>query len=123
MNVYDQIEKIFDNNPTKPAWAEELLCEIKELKILIADLKLSQNNTKSIDQNLMSFVNQLRENKKPNVDKNIFPKIEYLGYNLGIDLRGYLYDMDTGQFFNRDEAFKIYKDMYYLQNSKRFNFL
>jgi hypothetical protein len=127
MNIYDQINQIFDNNPNEPKWTKDIIEEIRELKIIINDLKNSKNyqnnnNCNRTNSDLMQFVNELREKKKPNIDKNIYPKIEYLGYTLGIDLRGYLYDMDTSKILSREDAFEIYKDMYNLQKSRRFDF-
>jgi hypothetical protein len=109
-NIYDQIEKIFQqDSDLPPAWAVELINEIREVKQL---LQSREKPRASNNLNFYAFVNQFRESMKANTEKRIFPEIQYNDHMIGVDNKGYLYYKENAQTLSRDEAFRVYRYLY-----------
>ena len=123
MNLYDKIEKLYQNEQKRysnPAdntkWANEILYELKEIKQL---LKENSKTTKKVDKNLMEFVNEFRAKMKPDIESGNYPEVNYMGKRLGVDNRGLLYDKDTLRLLSRSEAFKAYKYFFQKYNENQ----
>ena len=121
MNIFDQIDNIFSGEcDTKPQWANELLQEIKEIKLLLQEQKellnqkrYSVNTTyKKPDNNFYRFVKEFRVSMKADTKNSIYPTFEYDGKKLGVDYSGLLYDKTTSKTLSKDEAFRVYKFAY-----------
>ncbi|MBL0708241.1 MAG: hypothetical protein JJW00_04260 [Sulfurimonas sp.] len=87
MDIYDKIDAIFSGEAeNKPNWANEILCELKEIKTLLK--------------------------KKTKTTKETLPVFEYQGRKMGLDAKGMLYDKETSMTISREEALKIYEFVY-----------
>ena len=122
-NIFEQIDDIFSDEYDRPSWANELLDEIKDLKKIInlqaqniskASYKYQNKNN---DYDLYQFINNFREDMKPNVSENHYPTFQYEGINYGINLKGHIYNKDDSISVSRDKAFKIYRYLYEHQQS------
>lgn len=114
MNLYDKIEALYQDNgkkstPPPSDILREILGELKEIKTLLCS---NYEKTKKIDSSLMSFVAQFRKNLQPNIDKNIYPEVQYNGRILGVNFKGLLYDKNTLKLISREEAFEAYRYFY-----------
>ena len=110
MNIYDKIDSIFSGEAEeKPKWADEILNQLKEIKIL---LKEQKTQITKIDNNFYEFVKKFRISMRADVVNNVYPTFTYHGRDLGVDFKGLLYDKKTLKILPRDEAFKIYKYAY-----------
>jgi hypothetical protein len=128
-NIYKEIEAIFDEefDQKPPAWANEMMNDIKEIKTLLQtqnqqQIKIqSQLNTqhqtiKRIDQNFYNFIKEFRKNMKANVDRNIYPTLHYNNKRYGINFKGLIYDKEDLHILPKSEAFKIYEFAYEKRN-------
>ena len=110
MNIYNKIDTIFSGEcEDKPAWANEILNELKEIKTLLKEQKQTVNR---IDRNYYDFVKKFRESMKADVANNVYPTFYYKGKKLGVDFKGLLYDKATKKNISRDEAFEAYRYAY-----------
>jgi hypothetical protein len=109
-NIYEKIEKIFQQDATlPPQWALELMNEIREVKQLL------QNREKpraSNNLNFYAFVNKFRESMKADAEKSIFPEIQYNHQAIGVDSKGHLYYKENAKTLQTNEAFRVYRFLY-----------
>ena len=110
MDIYEQIDTIFSGEAeNKPQWANEILSELKEIKVL---LKEQKQTTQKIDKNFYSFIKEFRVLMRADTTKNIYPTFNYDGRRFGVDFKGLLYDKENSKFLSTDEAYKVYKYAY-----------
>jgi len=122
MDIYEKIDSIFSGEAeNKPVWANDILSELKEIKILLQNqskLLQTQQTTSNSNQDFYNFVNKFRLSMKADTVKNIYPTFYYNDRKLGIDFKGLLYDKKTLHILPRDEAFKVYRYAYEQQQNK-----
>lgn len=113
------IEKLFDtpetHPSTPPAWADELLREIRSLKQMLTSVSQQSNRSSSPvqhSQDYYEFVKNLRSTLMPNPMTGDYPEVMCDGRRLGITNKGLLYDKSTGNTLERTEAFNAYKSLY-----------
>lgn len=110
MNIYKQIEKIFENEGTlPPSWAMELLSEIREIK---AQLSVQTQKIERNSADFYRYVNELRNSMRADTVNNIFPEVMYDNRRLGITFKGLLYDKKTTELLPTEEAFRAYQYLY-----------
>lgn len=110
MNVYNKIDAIFSGeSEDKPAWANEILSELKEIKTLLKEQKTTINK---IDKNYYEFIKSFRRSMRADVANNIYPTFNYNGRRLGVDFKGLLYDKETKRTIPKHEAFEAYRYAY-----------
>jgi calcineurin-like phosphoesterase family protein len=116
MNIYEKIDNIFsDEIDTKPKWANEILEELHEIKIL---LKKQKDKTKeNISQDFYSFIQKFRSSMKADVLNNKYPTFYYKNKRLGVDFKGLLYDKETSKILSKDEAYAVYRYAYNNKNN------
>jgi len=118
-NIYQQIDKIFDNPSSKrPKWADELFEEIQELKALLK-AQTQQTQQKSKNEKSDDFFEFLREFRK-DLQTDTAKSIEYQGQKLGIDSNGLLYHKETLATLSRQKAYLIYNYFYKIQLKNNF---
>ncbi len=111
MTIYEKVEKLFEDKiDDNPVWANEILKELKEIRKLL--FKISKNASTNKDKDYFTFIKRFRKKMKPDVEKNIYPEVEYKGRRLGINSQGYLYDKDTLENLPRYEAFEVFRHFY-----------
>ena len=112
-NIFEKIDTLFSGeNDDKPVWAVDILNELKSIRVL-----LEQNNTKTLnsvnDKNeYYEFIKQFRVSMRADVNNDTFPYIIYSNKKLGINFKGYLYDIDKSIPLSNKEAFEVYKYAY-----------
>jgi hypothetical protein len=109
-NIYEQVEKLLKEDQSKPAWADEILRELKEIKQLLHSQ--TKTGSKSDRSDYFAFVKKLRKELRADLINNIYPEIDYQGRKLGINLKGYIYDKATTQDLPAYEAFAVYRFLY-----------
>ena len=110
MNIYEKIETIFSGEAEeKPKWANEILNELQEIKLLLQEQKQQINK---IDSNFYDFIKKFRISMKADIVNNIYPTFRYYNKELGVDFKGLLYDKKTSKILPREEAYKVYKYAY-----------
>lgn len=121
MNVFDQIDKIFqtpDEN-TPPPWAMELLEEIKTLKSMIAQqnyhITTETKNHKA--KTYLHFINDFRAKMRPNPQRGTYPEFSVNDKMLALDEEGYIYDRYTLKRLSYLDAQNVYKYLYNQQNN------
>lgn len=110
VNIFEKIDSIFSGySDNRPLWAQEILDELKEIK---QSLNQTNNTVKRIDKNYYDFVKEFRKSMQPDTYNNIYPKIDYKKRSLGVNFKGYLYDVNTHETLTKDEAFSAYEYFY-----------
>jgi len=118
MSIYKQIDSIFSSDSAeKPAWADEILNELQEIKKLLKEQKESTNK---VDTDYYNFVKEFRNIMKADITNNIYPTFHYQGKKLGVDFKGLLYDKQTQKYLSKTEAFQVYRYAY-INGSKVFS--
>ena len=112
-NIYEQIDKMLHSDESKPAWADEILQELKEIKAL---LKNKPQKAKR-DREYFKFVNKLRERMRADMNSGKYPEIYFQGKTLGVNFKGHIYDKADTKALPAHEAFKVYRFLY--QNQDR----
>ena len=114
--IFEKIDKMFSAEDEKPKWAIEILDELKDIKELLQKNRINNipaNNNYSPKREFMEFINEFREDMKANVEKGIFPYIIYENRKIGVNFKGYLYDMSNGaKTLSANEAYKVYRYIY-----------
>ncbi len=110
MKLQDEIEKLLstDSNTTN----ELLTAILKELKQINQNLKQTPKTANKKSRNYYNFVNKLRDDLKPNPNKDIYPTINYNSREIAITSNGYLYDKKSNENLKAYEAYKIYDFLY-----------
>ncbi len=117
MTIYEKVEKLFEDKiDDNPIWANEILKELREIRRLL--FKISKNASLNKDRDYFAFIKKFRKRMKPDVEKNIYPEVEYKGRRLGINSQGYLYDKDTLENLPRYEAFEVFRHFYEKEKKK-----
>jgi hypothetical protein len=118
MNLDEMIKNMLNETPSyetnKPKWAQEILNELKEIKLLIKKNNYNKNYYKTSPEkrDYYNFVNNLRKELKADVANNIYPKIYYNKTYYGINKDGLLYNMHTLNELPTYKAFEIFKFLY-----------
>lgn len=109
-NIFEKIDSIFDGyTEDKPRWANEIIEELKEIKLL---LKNTNQTVKKFDKNYYNFIKEFRIFMKADTYNKIYPKIKYNDKTLGVNFKGYLYDVNSHDTLSKDEAFNAYEYFY-----------
>jgi hypothetical protein len=118
MTIYEQVDKMLNQDKERPLWADEILTELKEIKQL---LKNSSKREKKYpkDKAYFKFVNDLRDKLRASIADNRYPEIIYNGRALGINFKGWIYDKSDSKVLPAHEAFKVYRFLY--ENKKDIN--
>ena len=91
----------------------EMTEEIRKLRAQVEESeKTVRESDKYRSEDYFSFVMQLREKMRANVENNYYPKIRIDGMELGIDFKGLLYDRKTSKTLPRALAFEVYHKLY-----------
>ncbi len=116
-SIYDKIDRLYSDTAKeeKPQWVDELQNELQEIKTLLQ--KLTKDTIKPKpkrvkDRKYYKYVQVLREKMRADVDKGIYPELNYNGKRVGINFGGLLYDKSTSEIIPRVEAFEIYDYFY-----------
>ena len=107
-NIYEQIDKMLHSDESKPAWADEILQELKEIKALLNNKPKKPKR----DREYFKFVDMLRERMRADIDNGNYPEIYYQGKTLGINFKGHIYDKADAKTLPAHEAFRIYRFLY-----------
>jgi len=112
MNIHDKIEKIFSQERSDaPDWALELLGELKLIRTMLeTQEKKEYKPQKNIP--FFRFIDELRENLKPDIANNIYPEVTYQDKKIGVNFKGLLYYKKNGVLLSRNEAYLVYKYLY-----------
>jgi len=120
MNIYDKIDVIFSGEAEdKPKWAEEILTELREIKILLQEQKREHNTKNTISPSFYAFIKEFRVSMKADTINGIYPTYIYNNTKLGVDFKGLLYDKDSSRILSKEEAYRVYKDAYMHQNYRK----
>ncbi len=111
MNIYDQVEKLLNQNDEKPDWVCEILFELREIKKLLQKTNTPYQKTKK-DDKYFAFVNKLREKLRADIINEKYPEIYYNNKTLGINFKGWIYDKSTTKELPAQEAFEVYRFLY-----------
>jgi hypothetical protein len=117
MNVYQQVEKLLNEQDDRPLWADEILFELREIKDLLTKINRDKNSNRAKSSGYFAFVKKLRRELRADIQNNIYPEITYFHKKLGINFKGYLYDKQTQETLKKEEAFKVYEYLY--KNQKK----
>jgi len=103
-NIFSKIDKIFEqDSDDTPKWAQELLCELKEIKELLKKSeKPAPKIVKKESTDIKSFIRGFRKMLKKD------EKFIYQGRELGINTNGLLYDINTHSVLMYFEAYEVY---------------
>jgi hypothetical protein len=118
MKLDEMIQNLLKENPTydntKPAWADEILKELKEIKILIQKSNYNKKYYKTSPQkrDYYNFVNNLRKELKKEISNNVYTKIYYQKNYYGINKDGLLYNMHTLKELPTYKAYEIFEFLY-----------
>lgn len=114
MNVYEKVEKLLNEQDDRPSWADEILFELKEIKHLLKELKSSRPKRREDKDRsaYFAFVKSLRKQMRADIINDIFPQVNYLDKELGINFKGHLYDKSTNKELPAHEAFAVYRFLY-----------
>jgi hypothetical protein len=119
--IYDKIDAIFgDENidlDTPPKWAKELLEEIQSVKKI---LNQTNTRTKKIQTDIYIFIEEFKNELKPNITNNIYPTIRYKAQELAINENNKLFDIHTQKEIPTLDAFNAYK--YFLEYGYTLNY-
>ncbi len=108
-NIYEQIDKMLNTDESRPAWADEILRELKEIKTLLNQHKPKKPKR---DREYFKFVDMLRERMRADIELGNYPEIYYQGKTLGINFKGHIYDKSDTKTLPSHEAFRIYRFLY-----------
>jgi hypothetical protein len=109
-DIYKKIDAIFAHElDSRPAWADELLDEVKKLTMAV-----EKNEQKQVrrDRKFYRFLREFRASMYADTQKRHYPKINYKGRVLGVDFNGLLYDTKTSRVLPTKEAFRVYDYLY-----------
>ena len=111
MNLQEQIEKLLKTQEDDTnTLLRQILDELKKVNINLKNL--AKNQQKYNSANYYKFVKEFRKKMQPDVDKRIFPEVEYKGVKIGSTTKGFLYEKETSRTLSAQEAFEIYKYFY-----------
>ncbi len=111
MNIYEQVEQLLTSQTDRPAWADEILFELKEIKRLLQERKPKSRYPKK-DKAYFAFVNKLREKLRADIQNERYPEIDFHGQSLGINFKGWIYDKKTTEELPAHKAFEVYRFLY-----------
>lgn len=104
-NIFLKIDKIFEEDEgIPPAWAKELLYEIREIKQLLNNEKVEipslkpKQNKNDIKDFIRGFRKMLKEDEK----------FTYQARELSFNSKGLLYDINTKAELSSYEAYLVY---------------
>ncbi len=110
-NIYEQVEKLLNEQDNHPKWVDEMLFELREIKKLLQNTNKSkieaQNKT-----GYFTFVNKLRKEMRADIISGIYPEVHYQDKILGVNFKGHLYDKATTEELPALEAFAVYRFLY-----------
>lgn len=113
MNVYDQVEKLLQDNKSYPQWADEMLHELRQIRKLLEKMQQPKNAKYDKDRYAyFAFVNKLRKRLRADIANDRYPQIDYQGRELGVNLKGWIYDKATTRELPAHEAFEVYRFLY-----------
>jgi len=112
MNVYEQVEKLLNDTPSRPEWADEMLFELREIKRLLEKMQKNHPARNKSKTDYFRFVNKLRKELQADILNDRYPEIHYQGRTLGINLKGFIYDKATTEDLPAHEAFAVYRFLY-----------
>jgi uncharacterized coiled-coil DUF342 family protein len=112
MNVYQQVEKLLQEQDDRPAWADEILFELKEIKDMLSKIDKTSNQNRSKNSGYFSFVKKLRNELRADIQNGIYPEIDYFHKKLGINFKGHIYNKETNEVLKKEDAFKVYEFLY-----------
>lgn len=103
-NIFSKIDKIFEQTSDDvPKWAEEILCEIKEIKrLLLIDKKIPQIKISDNSDDIKSFIRGFRKMLRKD-DMFVFQ-----GQELSINDKGLLYDINSNSILTSHDAYDVY---------------
>lgn len=108
-NIFEKIDKMIHTEDERPAWADEILHELKEIKTLLQQHKQPKRRD---DKAYFKFVDMLRDRMRADIAKGNYPEIYYQGRTLGINFKGHIYNKADTLTLPSREAFKIYRFLY-----------
>ncbi|MEA3522724.1 MAG: hypothetical protein U9R50_07095 [Campylobacterota bacterium] len=122
MNIYEKIDVIFSGEAEdKPQWADEILTQLQEIKILLQEQKQHPQSSQKISRNFYAFIKEFRISMRANTTEKIYPTFIYDNKRLGVDFKGLLYDKESSKLLSKDEAYKVYKYAYSHQNNTKYS--
>ncbi len=110
-NVYEQVEKLLNEQDNHPKWVDEILFELREIKKLLQNNNRPKRDTQSKTA-YFAFVNKLRKEMRADIINDIYPEINYQNRVIGVNFKGHLYDKATTQELPAQEAFAVYRFLY-----------
>ncbi len=109
MKLQEEIEKLLKNQDnTVNDLLEAILIELKEINKTLKEKP--KNSYKNRDY--YNFINKLRKNLRADVEKNIYPEINFNNRRIGVTFNGYLYDKETNENLKAYEAYEVYDFLY-----------
>ena len=113
-NIFEKIDTMFSGeNDDKPIWAVDILNELREIKELLQQTNSKNHNDTSYSKyKYYDFINKFRTSMRADVDNNIFPYITYNNRKLGVNFKGYLYDIDQSIPLSAKDAYDVYDYVY-----------
>jgi len=118
MNIYEKIDAIFSGEAEdKPKWAEEILTELQEIKILLQEQKKQKDIKPTVNRHFYAFIKEFRISMRADTINDIYPTYIYKNRKLGVDFKGLLYDKTNSKILSKDEAYRVYKHAYMNQNN------
>jgi len=113
MNIYEKIDVMFSGEAEdKPKWADDILCELREIKLLLQERKKQDNN-------FYDFIRNFRNSMKADGVNNTYPTYYYRNKKIGVDFKGLLYDKMNSKLLSKSEAFKVYRYAYNQQQTTK----
>lgn len=98
MNLYEEIDKLFDDSEDK---VDKVLKKIEEFE----KKTKKQEEFKQFKKN---FIIKYKEDPK----NGFFPEFDYKGRVLGINYKGYLYYKDSGKILDKFEASRVFEFLF-----------
>jgi len=112
MDIYQQIEKMLDGEKNRPKWADEILKELFEIKNLLLQNSSDRQNNQYKDVAYYKFIKSFRKQIQTDIANNLTIEVEYFGEKIGIDLKGFFYDLDSNKNLSAHKAHQIYRFLY-----------
>jgi len=117
MDIYQQIEKMLDGEKNRPKWADEILKELFEIKNLLLQNSSDRQNDQYKDVAYYKFIKSFRKQIQRDIANNLTIEVEYFGKKIGIDLKGFFYDLDSNKNLPAHKAYQIYRFLYENQDN------
>lgn len=114
MNIYDKINKMFEDEADNTELLYTILEELAEIKqiLKVSSKEYNKEYQKTLPNEYYQFVEDFKLKMKEDVIKGVYPEIEFEGMRLGVNSRGLLYDKDTNQILPKYKAYEIYEKLY-----------